>query len=172
MSQEEFTLTRRGYKALQDELVGLEEDLKRYAQQLADVNADNESDDDPDSAILYDLNNAKARIEDRIAHVNYVLANAEVVDEDPNPTKIDPGERVTLWDDDTQEEIVFDLLSSPEAVRQRENDRDDGLEVTAISVTSPVGKALIGREVGDVIQVNIPDGVAKYTVRKIEQIPD
>jgi transcription elongation factor GreA len=110
-----------------------------------------------------------------------VLDRADVRTEDPDSKRIDPGERVVVWDLDEKRERTFDILSSPE-VRISYTVDDGGRDV---SIDSPVGQALLGHEVGDIVEVDVPggemgdvaegDGIggkARYAIRRIEPMPN
>jgi transcription elongation factor GreA len=157
MAEERFILTPTGYEQLQRDLEDLLAQSKEVAEQMADVHDDTEFGEE---ATYHDVMETKERLDARIAHLRRVLQLAEIIgDEDPDPTRVDPGEQVTAWDFAEGEEVVFQLLSSEEVAR--------GLP--GISTESPVGKALLGRRVGDVIEIEVPDGKAKYAIRKIER---
>jgi transcription elongation factor GreA len=157
MASEQFLLTRAGYEQLQRELEDLLEQAKDMAEQMADVHDDTEFGEE---ATYFDVMAAKERLDSRIAHTRRVLQSAQLIGEDdPDPTRVDPGEHVTVWDFKEHEEVTFQLLGSEEVAR--------GLP--GISIESPVGKALLGKRVGDVVEVIVPDGKARYAIRKIER---
>jgi transcription elongation factor GreA len=157
MAAERFILTPAGYQQLQRDLENLLDQSKEVAEQMADVHDDT---DFGEEATYHDVMANKERLDQRIAHLRRVLQHAELIgEEDPDPTRADPGEAVTVWDFVENEEVIFQLLSSEEVAR--------GLP--GISIESPVGKALLGRRVGDVVEIDVPDGKAKYAIRKIER---
>lgn len=170
MSSETFVLTQRGYTAIQKELAALEAELQERIAALEDIPVDTTGEDNPDTAARYDLITAKEDIERRINYAKRVLDRAEVHTEDPNPKLVDPGERVIVWNFVTNAEETFELLASPEAVRQREHGTDN--TITAVSTESLIGQVLIGKQIGDVIEVEVPNGLAKYCVQRIERIED
>jgi transcription elongation factor GreA len=157
MAEDRFILTPTGYETIQRDLENLLEQSKDVAEQMADVHDDTEFGEE---ATYHDVMEAKERLDQRIAHLRGVLLRAQVIgDEDPDPTRADPGEEVTVWDFSAKEEVVFQLLSTEEVAR--------GL--VGVSTESPVGRALLGRRVGDVVEVDVPDGKVKYAIRKIER---
>lgn len=157
MAAERFILTPAGYELLQRDLEDLLDQSKEIAEQMADVHDDTEFGEE---ATYHDVMETKERLDQRIAHLRRVLQLAEMIgEEDPDPTRADPGEAVTVWDFAEGEEVVFQLLSSEEVA--------NGLP--GISIESPVGRALLGRRVGDVVEVDVPDGKARYALRKIER---
>ena len=157
MAEERFILTPAGYEQIQRDLEDLLEQSKDVAEQMADVHDDTEFGEE---ATYHDVMEVKERLDQRIAHLRGVLQRAQVIgDEDPDPTRVDPGEEVTVWDFSAKEEVVFQILSSEEVA----------LGLPGISTESPVGRALLRRRVGDVVEVDVPDGKVKYAIRKIER---
>ena len=99
-------------------------------------------------------------IEARIEELEKILKNAEVVvEDDVDLDTINIGCTVDVYDKEFEEEIVFQLVGSTEA---------NSLE-GKISNESPVGKALIGKKVGDVVAVETQAGVIEYKVLKINR---
>lgn len=99
-------------------------------------------------------------IEARIEEIEKILKNAEVVVEDEvDFDKINIGCSVLVYDKEFDEEIQFKIVGSTEA---------NSLQ-GKISNESPVGQALLGKKVGDEIQVETQAGVMEYKVLKIER---
>ncbi len=159
MVADRFTLTQAGYEALQRELQNLEAEHGQDQKNFDDVNYS--SDPSHEEAAYDDTKQTKEINEDRIEHLKTVLANAEVIGEDPDPTRVDPGDRVTVWDFTERQTLQFDLIGGSEVIYGQEG----------VSIDSPVGKALLGHRVGDVIEVEVPDGKERYAIRQIEPIP-
>ena len=159
MAEERIVLTRTGYEQLQRELQMLEEMQEGEIEGVAEAFDDT---DFGENAVFYDLVFDKDRLIERIQNLRYLLARAEVIEEDADPDRVSAGNRVSVWDFASKEEVAFNIIS-PEEVRH-------GLQ--GISTESPVGKALLGRAVGEVIEVDVPDGTVRYAVRKIGMIPD
>lgn len=159
MDSERFSLTRDGYEALKRELELLE---ARYKDQLANYGDVNYSafDPTPAEASYVETKTEKEMTEERIGHLRFVLERAEVLEDDPDPQRVDPGDRVTVWDFATKQEQQFDLISGEEIINGRHG----------VSLDSPVGRALIGHHIGDVVEVDVPDGKTRYAIRKLERI--
>lgn len=155
MSEEKYVLTRGGYQRLQRELQALRELEASEIEQVAEAFDDT---DFGENAAYYDAVTDKDRMAARILHLERVLSRAEVVEGDDDPEHVTPGNRVTVWDPEEKEEIIFDIISSEEVAY--------GLK--GISTESPVGKALLGHQVGDTVEVVVPAGVVRYEIRKIE----
>lgn len=101
-------------------------------------------------------------IEGRIATIEEALAVAEIID----VTKIDAdgkivfGATIELFNLDTEQEVRYQIVGEMEA------DIDKGL----LSITAPIARAMIGKEEGDVIQVNAPGGIVEYEVLSVAYI--
>ena len=145
MEEKKKILTYAGLKALEDEL----ENLKVVKRKEVAANAE------------YDAAKDEQRdIEARIDELEQILKNAEVVVEDEvDSDKINIGCTVAVYDEEFDEEIEFKIVGSTEA---------NSLQ-GKISNESPVGKALLGREVGDEVVVETQAGDITYKVLKIER---
>jgi len=101
----------------------------------------------------------QALIETRIRDLQKRLSECEVIDLENRPwtDRIVFGALVTIEDIDTGDRKVYRLLG------QDEFDISKGI----ISVTSPLGRALIGKEVDDVVEVKTPDGIREYEILEI-----
>jgi len=156
---EEHHLTPSGHESLSKELRRLENvELPQIAEQLNDVR--NETDSEGEDPQLFNILSQKNYVDERIANIKRILANAIILEEDPDPDAANAGDRVIVRDLDEDEELAFDLLDSAEVVHSRRG----------ISTSSPVGKALLGKRVGDVITVKTPDGKAEYEILRFEEI--
>ncbi|MDR3605448.1 MAG: transcription elongation factor GreA [Syntrophaceae bacterium] len=102
----------------------------------------------------------QALIETRIRDLQDRISSSEVIDisNRPTPDRVVFGVHVTIQDLDSDETKNYQLLGQDEA------DIANGI----ISVDSPVGKALIGREVGDVVEVRAPNGVRECEIIDIK----
>ena len=104
--------------------------------------------------------NDQAHNEERIAELEYKLANAQIIDDGRmSSDEVLIGATVKIQDLDTSEEIEYTLVSEMEA----------DYSLGKISVSSPVGKALLNHKVGDEVEINIPAGVLKYNIIKISR---
>lgn len=167
MADEQFVLTREGRKRLEAELAELQQEQARLSELLGDVSDDPGGNIDADEAgAFFDVKTDLERVNERLGHIRFVLERAVVHEEDPNPKRVDPGERVVVWDVAADRERVFDLLTGEEL----QLTYDDVEDRVGVSADSPVGQALVGAKVGDVVEVETPDGKARYAVWRIEQI--
>lgn len=155
MSEERFVLTRPGYEKLQNELHVLEQLQAREIEEAADAF---DGTDFGENAAFYDAVFDRDRLADRVNHLKMVLARAEIIEEDLDPQRVTPGDRVTVWDFEERAEVIFNILSSEEVAYGHKG----------ISTESPVGRALLGHMIGDTVEVETPSGRVNYTIRKIE----
>lgn len=101
---------------------------------------------------------AQGLLEARIAQLEGVIANTRVLDESSIDTsKVSILTKVKLTNLNTQKQVTYQLVS--------ENEAD--LKAGKISVTSPIGKGLLGKKPGDVAEVKAPAGVLKFKIEDI-----
>ena len=158
MSEQKNLLTYEGLKKLEDEL----QDLKTVKRkEVAEKIKEAREQGDLSENAEYDAAKDEQRdIEARIEEIEKILKNAEVVVEDEvDLDKINVGCRVRVFDMEYQEEVEFRIVGSTEA---------NSLQ-GKISNESPVGHALIGSKVGDVVEVETQAGIVKYEVREIQR---
>ncbi|MBQ3062021.1 MAG: transcription elongation factor GreA [Lachnospiraceae bacterium] len=99
-------------------------------------------------------------IEARIEEIEKILKNVEVVDEDEvDLSKVSIGCKIKLKDIEFDEVFEFKIVGSTEANSLKGK----------ISNESPVGKAVEGRKVGDVVEVEAQDGIIKYEILEIQK---
>lgn len=102
---------------------------------------------------------AQGILEAKIKQLESVIANARILDESNIDTsKVSILTRVTLTNLSTKKQVTYKIVS--------ENEAD--LKQGKISVTSPIGKSLLGKVVGDEVEVQVPAGILKFKVEKIE----
>ena len=159
MMERRIQLTRLGYQKLQRELDVLTgEENSKVAEMLAEARED----DQGEEAVFFDAMVSKERLDERVSHLQNVLARAEIIETEADPDSITAGIRVTVYDTLEKEEFTLDLLDTEEITHGRRG----------VSLDSPVGRALQGKQVGARVEVEVPDGLVTYKVRKIETIPD
>ncbi|HQW83660.1 MAG TPA: transcription elongation factor GreA [Ferruginibacter sp.] len=102
---------------------------------------------------------AQGMLEAKIKHLEGVIANARILDESNIDTsKVSILTKVTLNNLSTKKNVTYKIVS--------ENEAD--LKQGKISVTSPIGKSLLGKIVGDVVEVQVPAGILKFKIENIE----
>ena len=159
MSQsKKFIMTYEGVKKLEEELEYLKtvkrkeitEKIK-VALGYGDLSENSEYDE---------AKNDQAFTEGRIIQLENLLKNAVVVDESEIPKdKVSVGSIVKVMDYEFDEEVEYTIVGSAEA---------DPMNFK-ISNESPVGSALIGKKVGDVVEVAVPSGVSKFEILEIRR---
>ena len=160
MQPDEYVLTRAGYKKLERELNKLVNvTAKEMAERMAEMRGGADAAEDTS---FYEAMTEKNMLDERIARLQSILAQATVIDEDPDPDSASPGDRVIVRDLDEKEDLAFDLLGGYEIAHGRRG----------VSIMSPVGKALLGKKVGDKIEVQTPGGLARYKILSLEDIPE
>ena len=158
MAEKKNLLTREGLRKLEDEL----QDLKvNRRQEIAQKIKEAREQGDLSENAEYDAAKDEQRdIEARIEELEAILKNAEVVVEDEvDLDKINVGCTVKVFDITFDEEMEFKIVGSTEA---------NSLE-GKISNDSPVGQALMGKKVNDVVDVETQAGVIQYKVLDIQR---
>ena len=158
MEAKKKLLTYAGLKALEDELENLKVVKRReIAQKIKEAREQGDLSENAE----YDAAKDEQRdIEARIEELEAILKNAEVVVEDEvDFDKINIGCTVKVFDITFDEEMEFKLVGSTEA---------NSLE-GKISNESPVGQALMGKQIGDVVTVETQAGVMEYKVLDISR---
>lgn len=151
--QQRVPLTPAGYLKLQDELERfLKIERPKNIQAIAEARAHG---DLSENAEYHAAKERQSFIEGRIQELQAKLALAQVIDPARiNQSKIAFGATVTVLDIGADEEYVFILVGAEEAdVKQGK-----------ISISSPVGKALLGKEVGDSVQIKAPARTIEYEI--------
>ncbi|MBS5794648.1 MAG: transcription elongation factor GreA [Lachnospirales bacterium] len=99
----------------------------------------------------------QAEIEARIVTIENMLRNAEVIDSGNVTDTVSIGNTIKLFDSEFEEEIEYTIVGSAEA------DPFNG----KISNESPIGSAIIGHKVGDIVEVDTPDGTINLKILEI-----
>ncbi|MDD3219963.1 MAG: transcription elongation factor GreA [Lachnospiraceae bacterium] len=158
MEAKKNLLTYAGLKSLEDELHELK--VIKRKEVAGKIKEAREQGDLSENAEYDAAKDEQRDIEARIEDIEKILKNAEVVVEDEvDLDKISVGCKVMVHDMEYDEDMEFKLVGSTEA---------NSLQ-GKISNESPVGKALIGAQVGELVSVEMPAGVMEYKVLKIER---
>lgn len=151
-------LTYEGLKKLEDELQDLKVFKRReIAQKIKEAREQGDLSENAE----YDAAKDEQRdIEARIEEIEKILKNAEVVvEEEVDLEKISIGCKVKILDCEFDEELEYKIVGSTEANSLKGK----------ISNESPVGKALLGKEVGDIVKVETQAGELEYKVLEIQR---
>lgn len=157
MSEKEVLLTAEGLKKLEDELEYLKtvkrpEVSERIKAAIAfgDISENSEYDD---------AKNEQAFVEGKILTLEKQLRNARLINpSELNSTVVSVGSTVVLLDVETKEELEYSIVGSAEASPMQGK----------ISNESPVGRALMDKKVGELIEVVVPAGVLQYKIKAIK----
>src|SRR3954447_17096284 len=149
-------MTPEGNARLKEELKNLKE-VERH-KISREIGVAREHGDLKENAEYHAAKERQGMIEARIKDLEDKLSRAEVIDPSKlSGTKVAFGAKVRLSNLDTEEESVYRLIGADEA------DLDQG----SISITSPLARALIGREVGDEVKVRMPAGERVYEILEV-----
>ena len=154
MSKKDILLTSEGFLELEEELNNLK-NVRRPSviEAIKDARAQGDLSENAD----YDAaRNEQAEVEGRIKQIEFMLANAQIIEKSSNHT-VDLGSTVTISYVDDDEEEVYSIVGRMEA---------DPFE-NKISNESPIGKAIIGKKEGDTINVESPTGSYQIKIVKV-----
>ena len=158
MADKKHILTYAGLKKYEDELQDLKVNRRReIAQKIKEAREQGDLSENAE----YDAAKDEQRdIEARIEDIEKILKNAEVVvEEEVDLDKISIGCNVKILDIEFDEELEYKIVGSTEANSLKGK----------ISNESPVGKALLGKQVGDIVKVETPGGEFEYIVLSIHR---
>lgn len=154
--QKTVYLTPEGLKKLKDELQFLRtKERARIAQAIADARAQGDLSENAE----YDAaKEAQGHLEARIARMEATIASARVVDE----SKIDTSKALIL-----SSVRVKNLRNGMEQTYMLTSAEEADLASGKISVNSPIGKGLLGKSVGDVVEIKVPAGSVQLEIMEI-----
>ena len=148
-------MTPEGHAALMTELNALKAERPKISQEIGVAR---EHGDLKENAEYHAAKEKQGLCEARIAEIEDKLARAEVIDPSSlGGEKVKFGAFVELEDVDNGKVVTYRLVGPDES----------DLKQGKISITSPVARALVGREVGDEVQVQTPGGVRNYEVSDV-----
>jgi transcription elongation factor GreA len=152
---EPIYLTPEGAARLKEELADLKGPQRQaLAKRLRDAI---QMGDLSENADYHKAKEDQAFLEGRIQELDYVLANAEVVEDSGPRDQIRVGLTVTVQEDDFEPEIYYMVGAKEADSRNRK-----------ISNESPIGRALMGHKAGDVVEAETPGGIIRLKILKIE----
>jgi len=155
-----FPMTQQGAERLAAEL----EDLKkvqrpRIVQAIAEARAHG---DLKENAEYSAAREQQSFCEGRIQEIEGKISNAQIIDvtKIPHTGKVLFGTTVTMINLDNDQHSTYQIVGDDEA----------DVKANKISVNSPIARALVGKEVGDVVVVKAPGGDVEYEIEKVEHI--
>ncbi len=153
---EKFQITKEGYQRLKAEI----ENFKNVERPkiITQIAAARELGDLKENAEYHSARDRQGFVEAQIANLEEKFQRAEVIDvSNLSGTKVKFGAFVTLEDLSSGKKVTYRIVSEFEA------DIDSGL----IAILSPVARALIGKEVGDDVEIKTPGGVSNYEILEV-----
>lgn len=158
MSEKEVLLTPAGLRKLEEELEYLKSVKRKEVAERIKVAIG--YGDISENSEYEDAKNEQAFVEGRIITLEKMLRNARIIQEDEVDTGVvSVGSTVKLRDIEFHEDVEFAIVGSAES---------DPSE-NKISNESPVGRALLGKSVGSMVEVNVPAGTIQYEVLEIRK---
>ena len=156
---EKVPMTQGGFVKLQEELRWRQqEERPRIIEAIAEARAHG---DLSENAEYHAAKEAQSHNEGRITELEDLTARAEVIDlSKMSGSKIKFGATVKLVDEDSDEEKTYQIVGDQEA----------DVKAGRISISSPIARALIGKEEGDVAEVQAPGGVREYDIIAVQYI--
>lgn len=154
---EKIPMTVEGHRALDEELRRLKtEERPAIIQAISEAR---EHGDLSENAEYHAAKERQGYVESRVAELEDKLARAQVIDASKlsgNGVKF--GCTVTVVDEDTDEEQVYKIVG----------DDESDVRSGKVSISSPISRALIGKELGDSVEVAAPGGVKSFEIIKVE----
>lgn len=155
IDEETVQLTREGFEQLKNELDYLVNEVRaQVAHELAEARIDK---DFRENAPYDAAKQHQAHVESRIRDLERIIGAAELIENNASSEKVSLGTTIIIRDLGFDEELQYMLVGTSEA------DPRAG----KISVASPVGKALLDKAPGEVIEVTAPAGLIRYRIEKI-----
>jgi transcription elongation factor GreA len=156
---EKVPMTGEGYAVLDEELKRLKtQERPSVIGQIAEARLHG---DLSENAEYHAAKDRQGWIEGRIAEIEDKIARAQVIDVSKlSGAQVKFGATVSVVDEDTEDEARYQIVGEHEA----------DVKLGKLSISSPLSRAMIGKEVGEVVEVNTPGGVKAYEILKIEWV--
>ena len=155
-----YPMTKQGAEALEAELKHLKNTMRpQITQAIAEAR---ELGDLKENAEYHAAREQQGMVEARIRDIEGRLSNAQVIDPAtiPYSGKVIFGTTVEIANVDTDETVIYQIVGEDEA----------DIKIRKISVGSPIARALVGKEEGDVVAVKTPSGVVEYEIVKVRHL--
>ena len=156
----QIPMTRNGVERLKEELQQLKsQDRPNIIQAIAEARAQGDLSENAE----YDAAKEKQGfIEGRISEIEAKLSNVQIID----PASLNAegkcvfGATIDLEDLDAEKKVTYQIVGDDEA----------DIKSSKISISSPIARALIGKELGDIIEVETPGGIKSYEIMDVKYI--
>ncbi|MBP7648682.1 MAG: transcription elongation factor GreA [Phenylobacterium sp.] len=156
---EKVPMTAEGYHALDEDLKRLKT-LERPAV-IAAISEARQHGDLSENAEYHAAKERQGWIEGQIADIEDRMARAQVIDVSKlSGSQVKFGATVSVVDEDTEDEARYQIVGEHEA----------DVKLGKISIASPIARAMIGKEMGDVVEVPTPGGTKAYEILKVEWV--
>ena len=153
---EKMPMLQEGYEKLTAELKRLKAERPLIVDAIEEARAHG---DLSENAEYHAAKEQQGQNEATIADIEDKLSRAQVIDVSKlSGDQVKFGATVTVIDEDTEEESRYQIVGEHEA----------DVKAGKISIASPIARALISKEIGDVVEVNTPGGVKAYEIAKVE----
>ncbi|MBK3747176.1 transcription elongation factor GreA [Stutzerimonas balearica] len=155
-----FPMTVQGARALEEELKHLKTVMRpQITQAIAEAR---ELGDLKENAEYHAAREQQGMVEARIRDIEGRLQNAQVIDVSniPHTGKVIFGTTVDIANVDTDEQVTYQIVGDDEA----------DIKQGKLSVSSPIARALVGKQEGDVVTVRTPSGVVEYEIVEVRHI--
>ncbi len=155
---EKIPLTKQGYAKLDAELKHLKSEARpNIIRAIAEAR---EHGDLSENAEYHAAREQQSHIEGRIAELEGIIGRADVIDVTKMNGSIKFGATVRIVDEDTDEEKTYQIVGEAEA----------DIENGRLNIKSPLARALIGKEVGDSVEVKTPGGTRDYEILDVKYV--
>ena len=152
-------MTAEGYRTLDDELKRLK--TTERPSVIAAISEAREHGDLSENAEYHAAKDRQGWIEGRIAEIEDKISRAQVIDVSKLSGKqVKFGATVTVLDEDTEDQARYQIVGEHEA----------DVKAGRLSLTSPLVRAMIGKETGESVEVNTPSGTKAYEILKVEWV--
>ncbi|MCY1281286.1 Transcription elongation factor GreA [compost metagenome] len=154
-----FPMTVQGARALEDELKALKAERPKISQAIAEAR---ELGDLKENAEYHAAREQQGLAEARIRDIEAKLSNAHIIDVTsiPHSGKVIFGVTVDIANVETDESVTYQIVGDDEADIKRGK----------LSVSSPIARALVGKEEGDVVTVKTPSGIVEYEIVEVRHV--
>ena len=152
---DKIPLTLQGHETLNEELKLLKS--KERPNIIKAISEAREHGDLSENAEYHAAREKQSFIEGRIKELEGIISLADVIDPKKLSGSIKFAATVTILDEDTEEQLTFQIVGEPEA----------DIEKNKLNVKSPLARALIGKETGDSVEVKSPGGTKNYEIISI-----
>lgn len=158
MSEKEVILTQDGLKKLEEELEHLKSVKRREVAERIKIAIG--YGDISENSEYEDAKNEQAFIEGRVITLEKMLRNARIINDDEIDTEVvSIGSKVTLEDVEFGDAVEYTIVGTAESNPSQNK----------ISNESPVGKAILGKKQGSIVDVNVPAGIIQYKIIEIKK---